>query len=620
MIPIVLGIGLMLFFYFMPKSKGIGNQIYFGFGIYMVLVGVGIIATMLRQQISAFTFPEVSEIYTATVVDIPQEKDQSYLYRVKLDDSGKFIVCYFSKTDNGVKDLNVGDTFVFFSQIQTFKNKGGSANFNYARYMYNEGYSGIAFIKTDTWNKERPVTNNLFIKSVQIKQYLLGVYKSLNLTFEEYGMLAALTLGYTDALSDEILESFRVIGVSHILAVSGMHIVIIFILISSLLSFIPRYSKYNRVKQIIIIILLWTYVFIIGLPPSAIRACFMITVFCIATFLRVKNYSYNTLFLTAFMMLLWNPLWLFNMGFQLSFLAVFSILSLMPELSNFMPVKNKIMRYFRDVFIMSLSVQIGIFPLCLHYFGTFPVYFFIANLIIIPLTTLALYGGIAILFIEAISVLIPVAFYPNSLLINLFKLLIKITTSISSFLEHLPWASLEGIKLSLIGLVLFWLIIVSSIYYFREKQPKALIITLICILFLIGESIWTMVDNRNTLTVFYKPASTQIICQVGYDKEEITEIENNRIIRLANGLKYLIVSNDTWKGQFSAQRMKVDYLHLVENNSVSLFSLNRVFEIDKVILDSSLSSRTVQRFVLECEKLRIPYYDVSDNGDLRIFF
>lgn len=619
-IPIALGLGIILFSYFMPKSKEVGQQLRFGYGVYFVLLGIGIISTMLRQQISSFAFPDVSETYTAVVIDVPQEKATYAAYKVKLKDSGKFIVCYFSKQDTTLRALEIGDTFTFFSQIQAFRNRGNPDEFDYARYMYNKGYSGMTFIRSDRWQKEAVSDRDLFVVAAQSRQYILQLYKSFNLTSEEYAMLSALTLGYTDALSDEVVESFRATGVAHILAISGMHVSIIFIVISFFFGFIPRHSNYYWIKLTVTVFLLWMYVFIIGFPPSALRACIMLTVFCIALLAERKSNSCNTLLLTAFLMLLWNPLCFFDIGFQFSFLAVLSMLLLMPMLSTIMPVKNLFVRYFRDIFNVSLSVQLGVFPLCLYYFGTFPVYFFITNLIVIPLITLAFLDAILIVLLSGLASFMPVlGGYLCYLPTHLFKLLIKGATSATSFFEHLPYASLQDLKLSLLGLFLLWIMSISLVYFIRTRKAKSLIVSLVCIIILIGINLRTIVENKDTLVVYNKPQSTQIVYQIGYRKEELSDVNNNKLIWL-NGSTYLIVAQDTWKGKVATQKMRVDYLHLIENNTVSLYSLNQVFEIDRVVLDGSLSKKTLQRFVLECEKLRIPYYDVSDNGVLRIFF
>lgn len=618
-IPIVLGLGIMLCSYFIKKTKTFNRQNLFGYGVCTVLLGIGFISTMLRQQMSAFNFLDVNETYTATVVDLPQEKSHTYAYKVRLNGSGKQIICYFSEA-NISNRLNVGDTFTFFSQIQPFKSKGSPDEFDYARYMYNKGYAGMTFVRSDRWQKETVTVSNLFAKSAQCRQYILNIYTSLHLSDDEYGILSALTLGYTDALSDEVVESFRTTGVAHILAVSGMHVMIIFTVITTLLGFISPHSKYHWTKQLVVVLLLWVYVFVIGFPPAALRACIMLTMFCLASAGGVKSNSFNTLFVTAFVMLVCNPLWLFDMGFQLSFLAVLAMLFFMPVLSKAMPVKNKFLRYFSNILSVSLSVQLGVFPLCLYYFGTFPVYFFATNLVIIPLITLAVYTALLILFLVAIkafdSLLVG---YLYSLAVQMFKLLVEATTSVSSFFEQLPYASLQDMKPSFGAMVLLWAIVISATVFVLKRKPKALIVSLVCILILIGLGIKDTIDHKNTLVVYNRSQATQIVYYTGYHKNEVVNVDSCQLIGLY-GLKYLIVAKDVWKGKVAAQKMRINYLHLVENNSVSLYSLNQVFDVEKVILDGSLSAKTSKRFVLECEKLRIPYYDVSDNGVLRIFF
>lgn len=611
-LPTIIGLGVMLFSYFDTKPEVLHRRLWFGYGLCGVLVGIGMVSTMLRQEMSRFVFPDVSQVYTGVVVDLPHEKPNSYAYTVKLKESDKLIVCYFLKQDT-LKRLGAGDTFTFFSQIQKFENRPTLDGFDYTRYMYNKGYAGTTFVSPNRWQKEKETHRNLFVEAAQSRQWLLRWYKSFDLKPDEYAMLSALTLGYTDNLSDDVVDTFRTTGVAHILAVSGMHVGVIFAAFSILLGFVSRHSRFYWLKQLLIIIGLWTYLFIIGFPPSALRACIMLTAYCISLMLRLRNYSFNTLFMTAFLMLVWNPLWLFDVGFQLSFTAVLSMLVLMPAVSDFLPVRNRLVTYFRDILSVSLSVQIGIFPLCLYYFGTFPVYFFIANLAIIPLITVALYSGVLLLFLGWVGGVF------SYLPIFVFKQMAKGTFAVSSFFEQLPYALLQDMKPSFVGLVLLWMVVVSIISFTGTKKPKALIVSLIGVLILIGMGIKTSIDNRDTLTVYPSPQSTRIQYQVGFYKEKINGVENNRLIWM-KGSTYLIVAKDTWKGKYPSRKMKINYLQPIENNSLSLYSLSQVFEIDRVVLDGSLSKKTLQRFVLECEKLRISYYDVSQNGVLRIFF
>lgn len=617
-IPLLTGAGIMLFSYFIPFKNQFKLRWLFGTGLFCFLVGFGICSTQIRQNFSAFTFPDIHESYEATIIDIPQEKPNTFAYKVQLQNPDKKIVCYLSK-DSLQNSLKIGDTFTFFSKVQAFKNFGNGEKFDYARYMHNKGYAGFAFVPPYRWEKNQKSESSLIIKAGQYRKKILGFYKSLNLTSEEYAILSALTLGYKDALSDDLKQSFQATGTAHILAVSGMHVGIIFLIILSLLSFIPKYSKYIWVKYALAIIFLWMYTFIVGLPPSAIRASIMLSLFCIAEIKRMKTYSFNTLFAVAFLMLVWNPLQLFDLGFQLSFTAVLSMLLIIPLFST-IRIKNKYIRYFWRILIVSFAAQIGTAPITLYYFGTFPAYFFITNLLIIPLVGFIMYNALAILALGIIVAILPaVSFYLLYIPLWLYKTVVRILTSIIHFFENLPFAQLQNINLSLTGLFILWILTASAIFFIINKNSKALISSLSCCFILIILTLYTKIENRNSLNIYNKPNETRIVIQTGWKESEMTDITKNSIINL-NGIHYLILSEDVWKDKSTENKFDIDYLHIVNNNSISLYSVQHKFNIRQVVLDSSLSPNTLKRLTSECEKLRIPYYDVSHNGALRIFF
>ncbi|MDU1904446.1 MAG: ComEC/Rec2 family competence protein [Dysgonomonas sp.] len=611
--------GLIMFFsYLIPQKNQFNLRWIFGVGLFSFLVGIGILSTQIRQSLSSFNLSEIHESYEGTIIDIPQEKPNTIAYKVQLHNPDKKIVCYLSK-DSLQNTLRIGDSFIFFSQIRPFKNRGNDDKFDYAHYMYNKGYSGFAFVPSYRWEKSETSKSSLIIKAGQYRQKILDFYKSLNLNDEEYAILSALTLGYKDALSDDLKQSFQATGTAHILAVSGMHVGIIFLIIFSSLSFIPKYSRYFWMRYVLAIIFLWIYTFIVGLPPSAIRASIMLTLFCIAGIKRVKGYSFNTLFATAFLMLVWNPLQLFDLGFQLSFMAVLSMLLIVP-LFSFILIKNKCARYFWNILIISLAAQIGTAPLTLYYFGTFPTYFFIANLLIIPLVGLIIYSAITLCIMGVFGIFIPsITNYLLYIPISFYKIFTNSLTVITQFFEKLPFAQLQDISLSLPGLFLLWMTISAFIFFIVYKKPKALIMSLSSCLVLIILTNYTKIENRNSLNIYNNPNETKISLQAGWKQTEIRDNTKNLIINLS-GKNYFILSEDKWKDQSSNNKFDIDYLHIVNNNSISLYSLQQKFDIQKVILDSSLSPNTLKRLTQECEKLRIPYYDVSENGLLRIFF
>jgi len=611
-IPLLLGLVIMLLSYFINPRKQHKFRWLFGCGLFLFLFSTGIFTTFLRQLNTAFIFPEINQAYKCTVIDIPQKKAATIAYKVELEDSNKKIVCYIP-IDSLNPILDIGDKFVFFSQIERFKSLGNPGEFDYAAYMFNRGYAGYTFVRTGRWNKTEDISSNIGLVGIKVRQCILHFYDSLQLSNDEKAILSALTLGYKDTLSDDLKQSFQSTGTSHILAVSGMHVGIIYGIIVFLLNLLPKRLSGKVFVGISTICLLWIYVFVIGFPASAVRASLMLTSFCVAGIFGMKNYSLNTLFATAFLMLIWNPFQLFDLGFQLSFAAVLSMIILLPLFNGRIYVENRLIRYFFNILIVSLAAQIGTFPLCLYYFGTFPTYFFLANLLVIPLVGLLMCNGILILIAGSLS------YYLLYLPVQLYKIFIEALTRIIHFFESLPYAQVTGLQISFMGIFIIWMLIGGFFYFIVRRSSKALIVSLLCVLFIIIQGIYNFDKNRDSLIVFNRPRNIHLNYQLGFTKYEIERIDRNVLLRLKSK-SYLILKEDCWKESVSKEKYDVDYLHLTGNSGLSLYSLNKKFNISKVILDSSLSARNLKRFVLECEKLRIPYYDVSENGALRINF
>jgi competence protein ComEC len=600
----------MLFSYFIPVSKQFSYRWVFGLGLFSFLLAAGIVSTRMRQEVSAFSFQDIHQSYQGVITDIPQEKANTFAYKLLLQEQNKTIVCYLPKSLNS-RRLTVGDAIRFFAKIEPFASLGNPDEFDYARYMYNKGYAGQAFVPAGKWEFAGKQGGGIFAAATKYRQKILHFYETLGLSNDEYAMLSALTLGYKDALSDNLAQSFKTTGTAHVLAISGMHIAIVYIIVQALFGFIPGYSRYNTVKQVASILLLWMYIFIIGFPPSAVRACIMLSLLSIAGIRKDRHLPLNSLLASAFLMLVWNPFLLFDLGFQLSFTAVLSMLLVVPVFSRLTFAKNKCFRYFGGLLVASLAAQIGTFPLCLYYFGTFPSYFFVTNLLITPLIGLLMYNAFLVLLLGGIGL--------SHLPVYSYRILASITTSVAHFFEDLPLAQLQNMKISFACLFLTWGLIASLIYFGKTKQPKPLIAALLCLLAIIVSADYELISSRNTLKVYNSPASAHICYYAGYAKTELNNLSNDKLLSL-NGKRYLILAQSSTPLQLSGQKIDVDYIHIVGGEGLSLYSLSRQYNIGKIILDGSLPKKRLKRFVLECEKLRIPYYDVSKHGNLRIFF
>lgn len=619
----LIGAGFMLLSYFVVKNKYFNLRWLFGIGLFLFTMGIGIVSTRNRQIESENIFDTQQHTYKGIIIDIPQDKQRSIAYKVVLPDYGKKIVCYF-QLDSTKTKLRPGDEFLFRAAIQPFKNAGNPDDFDYVTYMYNQGYAGSAYVSAASWMTTGKTSSSPEIVAQRYRQKILDFYKSLGFDDTEYAIISALTIGYQNALSDDIKQAFRTTGTVHVLSVSGLHVGIIYLMIASLLGFIKKTSRFYRIKPALIILLLWIYAFLAGLSPSVTRASLMLSMFCLSELFGRRSYSVHAMYIAAFLLLLYNPFSFFNIGFQLSFLSVAGILYLQPKVSGLLKLRNKIGRRVWESFTLSCVAQLATFPLCLYYFGTFPTYFFITNLIIVPLVTLITEFFGLIILAKGLSMLLPsIADYLFYLPLKIVQLLLWLLTKSVHFFESLPFALIQDIDMSFSGLLLLVSFILMSLAFFLHRKTAYLKASL-CIIVVsfisgINNNIKTEPDS---LIVYNRKNGTEIRWQINNKYYILTEkdlLSGYKLLDI-NSKRILVLSKNFLQDKHSSEKFKIDYLLLTGDGSVSLNNINEYFSFDNLILDSSLSKKQARALVKECQKLYIQYYDVGQNGAYRIIF
>lgn len=614
----------MLLSYLVPKDRRFSLRWLFGLGVVLSTVGIGSLSTAHRQHLSEYTFSGTRNLYRGIVTDSPQEKAKTVAYRVFLPDEDKLVVCYFQRDSLSPDRLNPGDEFLFYGEIQPFRNMGNPDDFDYVRYMYNQNFVGSVYISSDAYKRTGEVSSNLRYQALCCRQAILDFYKALDLKETEYAVVSALTLGYQNELSDDLKQGFRTTGTVHVLSVSGLHVGIIYVMMTFLLGFVHRNSKYYWIKLVLIILLLWGYAFITGLPPSVVRASAMLSVFCVSEIVGRKSFSIHALFIAAFFMLLVNPFSLFDIGLQLSFMSVLSILYLHPKMSGLIKIENKYIRYIWQMFALSIVAQLATFPICLYYFGTFPTYFFIANLIIVPVVSLIMYAAGGIVFAKMLSfVFSDFSYYLYYLPVKLLQVLISFMTYAIHLFEQLPFALLQNVKVSFVNLWLIFVMIIGILVFLIYKKSKALIVGLTAILALLTSHIHSkVVDNIEVITVYNRSQASEIKWSKSGVQTDILpgDTTSDYIYIGYQTNNMLILSSDNWKEKVTEERFKVNNLVLTHSNSFSLYSLTQLFWIENVVLDASLSRYTRHRLAKECQKLNIPYHDVTQSGAFSLIF
>lgn len=614
----------MLLSYLVPKDRQFSLRWLFGLGVVLATVGIGSFSTAHRQYLSECTFSGTRNLYRGIVTDSPQEKAKTVAYRVFLPDEDKQVVCYFQR-DSLISDrLNPGDEFLFYGEIQPFRNMGNPDDFDYVRYMYNQNFVGSVYVSSDAYKRIGEVSSNFKYQALRCRQAILDFYKALDLKETEYAVLSALTLGYQNELSDDLKQGFRTTGTVHVLSVSGLHVGIIYVMMAFLLGFVHRNSKYYWIKPVLIILLLWGYAFITGLPPSVVRASAMLSVFCVSEIVGRKSFSIHALFIAAFFILLVNPFSLFDIGLQLSFMSVLSILYLHPKMSGLIKIENKYIRYIWQMFALSIVAQLATFPICLYYFGTFPTYFFIANLIIVPVVSLIMYAAGGIVFAKMLSFAFSdFSYYLYYLPVKLLQALISFMTYAIHLFEQLPFALLQNVKVSFVDLLLIFTMIIGILVFLIYKKSKALIVCLTAILVLLTSHIYSkVIDNTEVITVYNRSQASEIKWSKSGVQTDILpgDTTSDYIYIGYQTNNMLILSSDNWKEKVTEERFKVNNLVLTHSNSFSLYSLTQLFWIENVVLDASLSRYTRHRLAKECQKLNITYHDVTQSGAFSLIF
>lgn len=309
------------------------------------------------------------------------------------------------------------------------------------------------------------------------QERLLEPFERLNLSKEEKSVLATITLGYRKEMDREVRKRFSVTGVAHLLAVSGFHVAVVCGFLSLLFSFLPKNSFYSWLRYLLMLCLLWSFVVITGLAASAVRAGLMLTLYLTGRVLRRMTDGYNTLAAAAFCMLVFNPLYLFDIGFQLSYLAVLSILYLQPRLQNLIVVRNPVIAIPWGWITVTLAAQAGTTLLCLYYFRQFSLVFLCTNLPLTFLATFLIPAGL-------IWLLLPVGI-PGYGLLQLFveKLTHTLFWIVDAF-SRVEEAVFYG-RIDLLLTILGYGSILSFLLFTKTKRPGVLFAGLLLLLFIL---------------------------------------------------------------------------------------------------------------------------------------
>lgn len=348
-----------------------------------------------------------AEMYDAVVAERPvvgQRTIRCVLAVAEGRLAGQRISAFFQK-DSAIGDvqrLAVGDGVRVVSRLKPITNSRRLQNghFDYVRYQHIHGVVARTYINKDSWKRSRVsmrrlgVMQRVLIGMRSARDRLLLHNEKHNMSESAYAVVAAMTMGDRSGLTRELRQSYVASGASHVLALSGLHLGVIY----GLLSLIFVHRRMRVLGQVLAMVAIWAYAALVGMPPSVLRSATMLTLFAFVVLTGRRQVSLNTLAFAAVLQLVANPLALWDVGFQMSFLAVLGIVMLNMRLSNVeTPAcigRWRVIGWVWSLVKVSLAAQLAVAPLSMYYFGTFPCYFLLTNLVAIPLATIIVYTSI----------------------------------------------------------------------------------------------------------------------------------------------------------------------------------------------------------------------------------
>lgn len=545
------------------------------------------------------------------------------------------------KKDTLQSTLKYGDILLIPSSYQEVSPPFNPDGFDYKAYLANNMMWHSAFIEQNKIIKLKEHQGSFIIQyAYQFRQRMIRKFEYY-LNRSSLQIASALVLGYRNDLEKEVLNAFTATGTVHVLAVSGLHVGIVFVVFSALLFWMNRNTKTKIIKGIVLILLVWLYALITGFSPSVLRASIMISFALIGLHFVKGGSIYNSIASSAFLLLLYNPKFLSHVGFQLSYLAVIAIIYLYPKIRDLWPIKNRLLQWIWNYSALSISAQLITFPLVVFYFNSFPLYFLPANLFIIVPATFIVYLGFALL-------VVPYGIFAQYIALILNGL-IGFSKNILEWFSELPFASVNGISITALQVILIYGFLSCLVFAFIIKKKQlifgALVIIISLSLFRIGDyfrrgnqselriynvnrhlAIGVFSQKESLLyadSIFLTSKNYPYLLESINVKNRINDIntlsfpnlhrrENlliaNNIIQLAE--KRIFIMDEEFE---TNEIIVVDILLLRNNVKFDLQEIRKKVHFKKLLLDESNYDRTIAQYSTEAEKLSIPYYILKNN-------
>ncbi len=509
--------------------------------LYLILLGFSLVEVG-KYHLNVNDISKIENIpkyYLARLCECPSHKEKSVkvvleVYAFENNDSVKSIdskvVAYFEKNDKSL-ELKYGDCIMFMTNPKEVEKPPNPEQFDYKNYLYKRGVTHQVYLKSDMWRSlGYNESNPIYRFSYWLRDFLLESMQSLGVTEDEYAVAAAILLGYDDSLPYELRQKYVAAGAMHILCVSGLHVGVVFMVFSYMLFFLDDRKNGQRIaKQSVLLLLIWFYALLAGLAPSILRATIMLSFVIVGNIINRKGILLNSLAASAFILLCVNPANLFDIGFLLSYAAVIGIVVLQKPIAKLFYSRYTILNKIWEITSVTIAAQIATAPFTIYYFHQFPIYFWLSNLFMTPISSVVIIGGMLMLLVSFVP-------YINNVVAFVVSKMIFVMNYVVSWIENLPNSIIKGLYINEVQFVLLMLILLALLLMVELRSKKMLFYIMImscCFLFV-------NIDKR--------------IKQNKQEEMIIYSINNATVIDFIEGRSHILISDSVFfndKSSFS---------------------------------------------------------------------
>ena len=549
------------------------------------------------------------------------------------------LLLYFSKDSNNIPGLKYGSQVIFRKPLQEIKNSGNPGNFNYKQFNAFKDIYHQVFLKSNEYAITPTIRTNGFqqwlydVRSFVIKklrQYIPGD--------KEAGVAEALLIGYRDDLDKDLVQAYSNTGVVHIIAISGLHLGMIYAVL--VLFFRPftkqRWARW--MKPVIVLGVLWVFTFLAGAVPSILRSAVMFSFIILGETIDRKSSIYNTLASSAFVMLCYNPYFLWDIGFQLSYVAVASIVMFSKPVYNWFYIDNKLLDSIWKLTSVTISAQILTIPLLFYSFHQFPNLFLITNCIVVPLSTVVLFAELVVLISSPIALMAKFCGIVTGFLLRFMNSFIE---QMSSF----RFAVTDEIQNSLAETILLYIAIIFFSLWLLKRKNSALFAGATALFLFVVTAGWEtwQVRQQQKMIVYNVPKQTAIdfissdhysfvgdtiMTQDGYLRNfhlkpartlfkatipgSIPTLYVSRPFLQFNNSRVLLIDKP-YKFD-NEKKIPLTAIVVTKSPKLNIADIAKVFDCKQFIFDGSNSLYKIKKWVRECDSLHLAYHVCSDQG------